>query len=92
MTPHSNVVTFPATFGPMGELPAEQLQEIRDIGFTHYRHVEDDLMGKMAILRAACLILSDLALADPDPVAGLDACLADLRAETANLIRDMQSE
>ena len=89
MSLHSNVVAIRAD---IGALPDEQVQEIRDTGFTHYRRVEDDLIGKLAILRAACLILCDMAMADPDPATGLDACLRDLREETEGLILIMQSE
>ncbi|WP_028710390.1 hypothetical protein [Paracoccus pantotrophus] len=78
-----NVIAFPRD---LGGLPADQMQEIRDIGFTHYRRVEDDLIGQIAILRAACLILCDFAMRVPDPVAGLEAHLGHLRDETAELI------
>ena len=88
MTLTSNVVTFRAD---IGTLPSDQVQDICDIGFTHYRRVEDDVTGKLAILRAACLILCDMAMADPNPMAGLDACLYDIRAETEGLIITLNS-
>ena len=70
----------------LGEMPADQLQEIRDIGFAHYRRVEDDRIGQIAILRTACLILCDIALRGPDPMAELEACLGHMRDETTALI------
>lgn len=68
------------------DLPADKMQEVRDIGFTHYRRVSDDPIGQIAILRAAALILCDFALREPNPMTGLDVCLGHLREETASLI------
>lgn len=90
MTLQSNVVAFPSDM--VGDLPSDQMQEIRDIGFTHYRRAEGDLIAAMAILRAACLILCDLAAADPNPMAALDNHLRDLRDETEGLILVMQAD
>lgn len=78
-----NVIAFQRD---LGEMPADQMQEIRDIGFAHYRRVEDDRIGQIAILRTACLILCDFAMRDPDPMAELETCLGHLRDETAALI------
>ncbi|WP_353429463.1 hypothetical protein [Paracoccus denitrificans] len=89
MTLQSNVIAFPS--GMVGDLPSDQMQEIRDIGFTHYRRAEGDLIAAMAILRAACLILCDMAMADPDPMATLDTCLGEIRGETEGLILVMQA-
>lgn len=84
-----NVIAFPRD---VFEISADQMQEIRDIGFTHYRHVEDDRIGQIAILRAAALILSDFAMFDADPMAELEICLGHLRDETTALIRASQDD
>lgn len=83
----TNVFAFPHC---QAELPVSDIQEARNIGFTHYRRTEGDLIGKIAILRAAALISCDLALSDPDPQAGLDAVMRDFREEVAGLIKDLQ--
>ena len=84
----NNVVAFPADFG---ELPPDEMQEVRDIAYTLYRRANGDMIGTMAVLRAACLILCDLATADPDPISALDLNLRDMRCETEHLINLMQS-
>lgn len=84
----SNVIAFPADYG---ELPPDEMQKVRDTAYTLYRHADGDLIGAMAILRAACLILCDLSSGDPDPIAALDLNLRDLRCETKGLIELMQS-
>lgn len=88
MTLQSNVIAFPAD---LGGLPPDQMQEIRDTGFTYYRHAQDDRIRQFAILWAACLIQCDLAIGDPDPQAALEVNFRDMRAETEALIATMQS-
>lgn len=88
MTLQSNVIAFPADFG---ELSPDEMREVRDTAYTLYRHADGDMIGSMAVLRAACLILCDLSSGDPDPIAALDLNLRDLRCETERLIELMQS-
>lgn len=73
------------------ELPRDEMQRMRDLAYTLYRRADGDLLGAVAILRAACLILCDLASGDPDPMGALDLSLRDMRCETEHLIELMQS-
>lgn len=68
------------------DLTPEQEREIKQIGYAHFRHAQDDMVKRMALLRAAALTMSEAALYSLEPAQALEAVIDEVRDDALQII------